>query len=110
MSFHDLPSFSAPSTLSHHLHPLRDWALSQRAEADLEAIFGNDINWPAAYRWLACFRNGDFSGLPPVFTLPAADMPGLWGGYSRSTNQIYISDGCPPSQASAVLIEELPEH
>lgn len=107
MSFHDLPSFSAQATLSHHLYPLRDWALSQRAEADLEAIFGSDINWPAAYRWLDCFRKEDYSGIPPVFTLPATDMPGLWGGYSRGTNEIYISDGCPPSQAGAVLIEEI---
>jgi hypothetical protein len=107
MSFHDLPSFSAQATLSHHLHPLRDWALSQQAEADLETIFGSDINWPAAYRWLDCFRKEDYSGIPPVFTLPATDMPGLWGGYSRGTNEIYISDGCPPSQASAVLIEEI---
>jgi Ca2+-binding RTX toxin-like protein len=34
-------------------------------------------------------------------------MPGLWGGYSRDTREIYISADCPHENLSAVLIEEI---
>jgi Ca2+-binding RTX toxin-like protein len=34
-------------------------------------------------------------------------MPGLWGGYSRDTREIYLSADCPAELRSAVLIEEI---
>jgi Ca2+-binding RTX toxin-like protein len=34
-------------------------------------------------------------------------MPGLWGGYSRDTREIYLSADCPAELLSAVLIEEI---
>jgi Ca2+-binding RTX toxin-like protein len=34
-------------------------------------------------------------------------MPGLWGGYSRDTREIYLSADCPQELLSAVLIEEI---
>jgi Ca2+-binding RTX toxin-like protein len=34
-------------------------------------------------------------------------MPGLWGGYSRDTREIYLSADCPTELLSGVLIEEI---
>jgi Ca2+-binding RTX toxin-like protein len=107
MSSHDLPSGFLPFEPSTHLEPLRDWANSDHAEKDLETIYGSVIDWASAYRWLAAFRRGDFSALPPVLVLPSEDMPGLWGGYSRDRNEVYIAADCPTAYLSGVLIEEL---
>lgn len=65
------------------------------------------MDWVAAYRWLGYFRRGDFSALPPVQILPAAAMPGLWGGYSREQKTIFLSRACPPESVAEALIEEI---
>lgn len=96
-----------PPGIKKLLAPLRAWAASGRAEADLEAIFGKEVDWRAAYRWIESFRNGDFSDLPPIHVLPARDMPGLWGGYSREHRAIFLSDACPPEFLAEALVEEI---
>jgi Ca2+-binding RTX toxin-like protein len=65
------------------------------------------MDWASAFKHIAAFRRVDFSLLPAIRTLPAADMPGLWGGYSRDTREIYLSAGCKQELLSAVLIEEI---
>ena len=89
------------------LEPLRDWASLPRAEHDLDAIFGTELKWGPAFKYLDAFRSADYSSLPPISFLPPEDMPGLWGGYSRDLRQIFISADCPSDLLSAVLIEEI---
>jgi Ca2+-binding RTX toxin-like protein len=86
---------------------LQNWALSLDWEADLERVFGEKIDWASAYKHLNAFRKGDFSLLPPVTILPSADMPELWGGYSRELGQIFISSDCPPHLQNEILLEEI---
>ena len=107
MSASDFPKGVSLSTLRNLLLPLVRWASSASAEADLELIYGRHLHWPSAFRHLHAFRRGDFSLLPPTHTLAASDMPGLWGGYSRDTREIYLSSDCPHENLSAVLIEEI---
>jgi Ca2+-binding RTX toxin-like protein len=107
MSAPEFPKGIVPSTLKSLLKPLSQWASSPAAEADLESIFGPRLDWAAAFKHLAAFRRADFSVLPAIRTLPATDMPGLWGGYSRDTREIYLSADCPRELLSAVLIEEI---
>jgi Ca2+-binding RTX toxin-like protein len=107
MSAPEFPKGIAPSTLKNCLKPLSLWAASPTAEADLESIFGRRLNWASAFRHLAAFQRADFSLLPPIRTLPSTDMPGLWGGYSRDTREIFLSAECPEESLSAVLIEEI---
>ena len=82
---------------------------SRRAEAfeDLLGIFGSAMDHSRARKWLRAFAKADFSELPPVITLSAEHMPGLWGGYSREKNRIYLSADCPPKYLAEVLIEEV---
>ena len=89
------------------LEPLRDWASLPRAEHDLDDIFGTELKWGPAFKYLDAFRSADYSSLPPISFLPPEDMPGLWGGYSRDLRQIFISADCPSDLLSAVLIEEI---
>jgi Ca2+-binding RTX toxin-like protein len=89
------------------IETLRNWANSSRAEKDLETVFGQALHWPSAYRHIQALQGGDFSLLPDVKTLPASAMPGLWGGYSRETREIYISVDCPEDLNTAVLLEEI---
>ena len=89
------------------LQPLQAWASQPHAEQDLERIFGTSLNWASAYKHLAAFRKGDFSKLPAISCLPPSEMPGLWGGYSRDLQRIFLSTDCPPELLSAVLIEEI---
>jgi Ca2+-binding RTX toxin-like protein len=107
MSASDFPKGVSLSTLRNLLIPLVRWASSPSAEADLELIYGRHLHWPSAFRHLAAFRQADFSLLPPIRILPSTDMPGLWGGYSRDTREIYLSADCPAELLSAVLIEEI---
>jgi Ca2+-binding RTX toxin-like protein len=93
--------------LKNPLQLLSLWASNSSAEADLESIFGPRLDWPSAFKHLDAFRRADFSLLPPVRTLPATNMPGLWGGYSRETREIFLSADCPEESLSAVLIEEV---
>ena len=107
MSAFKLPEAMSPLALKNPLQPLSLWACNPAAEADLEAIFGSHMNWATTFQHLAAFRRADFSLLPPIRTLSAIDMPGLWGGYSRDTREIYLSADCPAELLSAVLIEEI---
>lgn len=107
MSAHTFPEAMPLLSLKHHLQPLSLWATKPSAEADLESIFGRHLNWASAFKHLAAFRRADFSLLPPVRILSATDMPGLWGGYSRETREIYLSADCLPDILPAVLIEEV---
>ena len=107
MSAPEFPKGLPLSTLRNLLLPLIRWASNSSAEADLESIYGRHLLWSSAFRHLEAFRRGDFSLLPPIHTLPSSDMPGLWGGYSRDTREIYLSADCPPENLSAVLIEEI---
>jgi hypothetical protein len=94
-------------TLKNLLLPLMRWAAGATAEADLESIYGRHLHWPTALRHLDAFQHGDFSALPPIAILPSAQMPGLWGAYSRDTRGIYLSDDCPHDLLPAVLLEEI---
>ena len=107
MSAPTFPEAMPQVSLKHLLQALSLWATKASAEADLETIFGPRLNWPSAFKHLAAFRRADFSFLPPVRTLPATDMPGLWGGYSRDTREIFLSTDCPEESISAVLVEEI---
>jgi Ca2+-binding RTX toxin-like protein len=107
MSATEFPKGIVPSTLKNLLKPLSLWASKSSAEADLESIFGPRLDWASAFKHIAAFRRVDFSLLPVIRTLPATDMPGLWGGYSRDTREIYLSADCPQELLSAVLIEEI---
>jgi Ca2+-binding RTX toxin-like protein len=98
---------SSLSALRNLLLPLIRWASKPSAEADLEGIYGPRLDWATAFKHIAAFRRADFSFLPAIHTLPAADMPGLWGGYSRDTREVYLSADCPQELLSAVLIEEI---
>jgi Ca2+-binding RTX toxin-like protein len=89
------------------LQPLQVWASQPHAEQDLEHVFGTSLKWASAYKHLAAFREGDFSKLPPISCLPPSDMPGLWGGYSRDLQRIFLSTDCPPDLTPSVLIEEI---
>ena len=103
----EFPKVLSLSTLRNFLIPLVRWASRPSAEADLESIFGHRLNWATAFKHIAAFRRADFSCLPSARLLPANDMPGLLGGYSRDTREIYISADCPQELLSAVLIEEI---
>ena len=107
MSAPTFPEAMPQALLINPLRLLSLWASNSSAEADLEAIFGPRLNWPSAFKHLDAFRRADFSLLPPVRTLPATDMPGLWGGYSRDTREIYISADCPQALLPSVLVEEI---
>ena len=107
MSAPTFPEAMPQVSLKHLLQALSLWATKASAEADLETIFGPRLNWPSAFKHLAAFRRADFSFLPAIHTRLAADMPGLWGGYSRDTREIYLSADCPQELLSAVLIEEI---
>jgi len=107
MSVPNFPEAMLLAELKNILQPLSLWAAKPSAEADLESIFGPRLDWATAFKHLATFRRADFSFLPAIHTLPAADMPGLWGGYSRDTREIYLSADCPRENLSAVLIEEI---
>ena len=107
MSAPEFPKGIVPSTLKNCLKPLSLWASKSSAEADLESIFGSHMDWASAFNYIAAFRRVDFSLLPVIRTLPATDMPGLWGGYSRDTREIYLSADCPQELLSAVIIEEI---
>ena len=107
MSAPEFPKGMPFSALNKILLPLASWAFRPSAEADLESIFGPRLNWAAAFKQLAAFRQADFSLIPPVRILSSSDMPGLWGGYSRDTREIYLSADCPAELLSAVLIEEI---
>jgi len=107
MSSAEFPKGMSLSTLKKLLLPLTSWSYRPSVEADLEGIFGNHLNWASAFKHIAAFRRADFSLLPIVRTLPATDMPGLWGGYSRDTREIYLSADCPLEILSSVLIEEI---
>ena len=107
MSAPEFPKGLSLSALRNLLLPLIRWASKPSAEADLESIFGPRLDWASAFKCLNAFRSGDFSFLPSVRSLSASDMPGLWGGYSRETREIYISADCPEELLSAVLIEEI---
>ena len=89
------------------LEPLAEWASCPDAFRDIGSIFGLAFDIDCAVRHLAAWEQRDYSLLPPVSVLPAVDMPGLWGGYSRELNRIFISDQCPPERLSEVLIEEV---
>jgi len=60
------------------------------------------------------WRDGDFSGLPPIVLLPASSMPGAIGAYAISTGTIYLNQdwmaGASAAQVIAVLTEELGHH
>ena len=107
MSTPEFPKGIVPSTLKNLLKPLSLWASKSSAEADLESIFGPRLDWASAFKHIAAFRQADFSLIPPVRILSSSDMPGLWGGYSRDTREIYLSADCPAELLSAVLIEEI---
>lgn len=107
MSAPKFPEAMPQALLKNPLQLLSLWASNSSAEADLESIFGPRLNWPSAFKHLDAFRRADFSLLPPVRTLPATNMPGLWGGYSRETREIFLSADCPEESLSAVLIEEV---
>ncbi|NDG72093.1 MAG: calcium-binding protein, partial [Proteobacteria bacterium] len=107
MSAPKFPEAMSPFDLTKILQPLSLWASKPSAEVDLESIFGPRLDWATAFKHIAAFRGADFSLLPAIHTLPAADMPGLWGGYSRDNREIYISADCPQELLSAVLIEEI---
>jgi Ca2+-binding RTX toxin-like protein len=103
----NIPEAMHRVTLKNHLQLLSIWASSPTAEADLEGIYGPRLDWATAFKHIVAFQRADFSLLPAIRTLPAIDMPGLWGGYSRETREIYISSDCPHENLSAVLIEEI---
>lgn len=89
------------------LQTLLQWAASPAAEKNLQSIFGDHINWVAAYRHLDALQRGDFSLLPPIEVLEGAAMPGLWGGYSRDLRRIFLSADCPEELMTPVLLEEV---
>ncbi|MCX6972879.1 MAG: calcium-binding protein [Verrucomicrobia bacterium] len=96
------------SSVSLILQPIiTPWSQRARALEDLLGIFGSAMNHSRARKWLRAFANADFSELPPVVTLSAERMPGLWGGYSREKNRIYLSTDCPPEHLAEVLLEEI---
>ena len=107
MSAPEFPKGLSLSALRNLLLPLIRWASKPSAEADLEGIYGPRLDWATTFKHIAAFRRTDFSLLPAIHTLPAADMPGLWGGYSRDTREVYLSADCPQEHLSAVLIEEI---
>ena len=57
---------------------------------------------------------GDFSGLPPIVLLSAADINGALGAYAISTGTIYLNAdwlaGASKEQVFSVLTEELGHH
>ena len=89
------------------IETLRDWANSPQAEKDLEAVFGQRIDWATAYRHVGGLQRGDISNLPPVKILPSESMPGLWGGYSRDLRLVFLSADCPEKLVVPVLLEEI---
>ena len=89
------------------IETLRNWANSSRAEKDLETVFGQALHWTAVYRHIQAFQNGDISLLPDVKILPAAAMPGLWGGYSRDLRLVFLAEDCPLDLLTAALLEEV---
>jgi hypothetical protein len=96
------------SLVSLILQPsITQWSQRSGALEDLLGIYGSAMDQTRAKQWLRAFAEADFSGLPPVITLSAERMPGLWGGYSREKNRIYISSDCPPEHLAAVLLEEV---
>ncbi len=107
MTLPDLPLNPLSMRLAALLQPLVGWARRFRADRDLAALFGPARDKAAAALHLAALSRADFSLLPPVTVLPAADMPGLWGGYSRELRRIFLSDACPPDALTPVLIEEI---
>jgi Ca2+-binding RTX toxin-like protein len=86
---------------------LTQWSRRAESLGDLKSIFGPQMNLARSRRWIRAFEAGDLSGLPPVLTLPADRMPGLWGGYSREKNRIYLSADCPPEKVVEVFLEEV---
>ncbi len=86
---------------------LSAWSRRAGAMEDLRCIFGSAMDSERAAQWLHKFQQGDFAELPPVVTLEAERMPGLWGGYSREKNRIYLSAECPPERVAEVLLEEV---
>ena len=105
----EFPMTTELSSPAHRsfLAALRSWAHTPRAENDLQAVYGDALNWPTAYRHLAALQRGNFSLLPEVKVLPGRAMESLWGGYSRDLRLVFLSADCPEDLVVPVLLEEI---
>jgi|GEM_PF-6816280 len=93
---------------------LTDWGESGAlARAAREALMLEGEPEPLK-RLVNQWREGDFSGLPPIVLLPASSMPGAAGAYAISTGTIYLNQdwlaGATEAQPMAVITEELGHH
>ena len=102
-----MSSFMASHKFQNLHEILQRWASSPQAEKNLETVFGDALDWAAAYRHLAFLKRGDFSLLPPIDVLAGTSMPTLWGGYSRDLQTVFLSADCPQDLIVPVLLEEI---
>jgi len=95
-----------PEIIAHLTH----WATRPDASTDLRNIFGAENHQSESL--LQSIREGDFSWIPKIETLPAVGMrlAKAYGAYARETATIYLSEDCPADQVTAVLLEEIGHH
>jgi Ca2+-binding RTX toxin-like protein len=71
------------------------------------AVFGDKANTDEVQSVRGQWAIGDFSQLPSVQVISAADMNGADGAYASSTQKIYLSDAAFGMGAAVTLIEEI---
>jgi Ca2+-binding RTX toxin-like protein len=94
-------------------HTLTSLAVDKRFIEVITESFGDRFDSEAIENLRQQWAKGDFSELPPVQILPAANLNGARGGFSRDTNTIYLSqdfinlNAANPEAIAAVLLEEI---
>ena len=81
--------------------------------ASIEVAFGGDYDQLLAGRLFSAFAKGDFSAIPDIKIMSDADLGATNGGFSSSTNTIYLNQGFleqnqeSPNAVARVLLEEI---
>jgi Ca2+-binding RTX toxin-like protein len=87
---------------------LTAWVRRPDSQADLRKIFGVDRERSSVV--IDLISRGDFSWVPAIKLLPSSHLGKALGAYSRETGDIYLSQDCPETEVTSVLLEEIGHH
>ncbi|WP_017295113.1 Calx-beta domain-containing protein [Geminocystis herdmanii] len=107
--------YPAMNKLTQALSEAQNLLLNASFNSELPTIlttaFGENYNPTEAYNIFSLWRNQDFSNLPPIQIHPPTILNNAQGGYSATTNTIYLSSSLIESKSITairdVLIEEI---
>lgn len=93
---------------------LQGWSADGSLVAAAREALRLDRDPPLLTELVGQWTEGNFSAIPPVVLLSAADMQGALGAYAISTGTIYLNADwlatATTQQVNAVLSEELGHH